>query len=624
MSDTPQAKPTLKFDPDHPKYLHVKDNATFDTAMADLEKQRVVGIDTETTSLDPHTGKLLCVQIGGPEMSYVFDARQLDLKTMPRFREFLENQYIIKLFHNGKFDYKYVKIHLGVEITNIFDTMLTEALLSAGIGSAYYRLTDLSKKYAGVELDKGVRKTFMEDESVKQTLTEEQIAYAALDTLILFPIFEAQLQRLNKENLLNIAKLEFAATRVVGNMELAGLYINKPRWQEIISNLGVKRNVLAKQFQDAVRPYYNVNMVDLFGNTSDVINMNSQQQLMDLFNNRLHLEMPSTGDAILAQFSHPVAKLLREYRGSEKLISAFGDTLLAKINPKTHRIHPEFNQLGTATGRFSCNNPNLQQIPRNSPDAPFRECINPEPGYKLVDADYSNFEMRVLADLSGDEKMLHALNTGLDIHSYTAALMFGLEYTPTFKKDHPDLRQIAKPIGFGLMYGMGSMGLAKRLETETGRPFTKEEGQEYMDKYFASYPSVRGYLDRVAKDAVAKGYSITPGGRKRWYHKPESNDPEYKKKISQIQREAKNHPIQGTNADAIKYALVYLQDRMRKEKIDGKIILCVHDEVVAEVREDQAEQWAKLQSEEMVRAAQLFLHKVEIKSDPNVGDVWEH
>jgi DNA polymerase I-like protein with 3'-5' exonuclease and polymerase domains len=614
----------LRFDPDKPQYLYVKTPEQVDEALTDLEKEKVVGIDTEATSLDPITGKLLCVQIGGPVKSYIFDARYLDLKSFPRLISFLQDSSRIKLFHNGKFDFKYIKINLGVEVANLYDSMLAEAVLNAGIGSGYYSLKSLVKKYADLDLEKGVRKSFMQDDILKQTLNEEQLIYSALDTLVLFPVFEAQIQQLNKESLMNVAKLEFAATRVVANMELAGLYIDKLRWEQIIKNMGVKRDELARKFQDSIRPYYNVNMVDLFGNTADVINMNSQQQLMDLFNNRLKLNMPSTGDAVLASFSHPVAKLLRDYRGYEKLISAFGDSLLSKINPVTHRIHPEFNQLGAATGRFSCNNPNLQQIPRNSPEAPFRECINPEPGYKLVDADYSNFEMRVLADLSGDEKMLTALNTGLDIHSYTAALMFNLPYTDTFKKEHPDLRQIAKPIGFGLMYGMGPMGLARRLETEVGRPFTKEEGQEYMDKYFSSYPSVRGYLDKVAKDAVARGYSITPGGRKRWYHKPDKSDPEYRMKISQIEREAKNHPIQGTNADAIKYALVYVQERMRKEGIDGKITLCVHDEIMTEVREDQAEAWAPIQAEEMVRAAKLFLHRVKITSEPNVGDVWEH
>jgi DNA polymerase-1 len=613
----------LKFDLDKPAYVHVTTPDLLNQALDVLEKEKVVGCDIESTSLDPYNGRLLTIQVGTASISYIFDARALNLKEFPRLKQFLENPNIIKIFHNGKFDYKYIKVQTGIEVTNIFDTMLSEAILNAGLGSSFYSLKDLTQKYVGAALQKNVRQTFVQ-EGPTMTLTEEQLMYAAKDTLIMFPIFEAQLMKLQKENLVNIAKLEFATTRVVGDIELKGLYIDQVRWRGIIENLKEKRDELAKQFQESIRPYYKMNIVDLFGNTADCINMNSQQQLLDLFNNKLKLCMETTGDAVLASFSHPIVKLLRDYRGYEKLISAFGDSLLSKINPATGRIHPEFNQIGAATGRFSCNSPNLQQIPRNSEQAPFRTCINPAPGYKLVVADYSNFEMRILAELSGDEKMVHALNTGLDIHSYTAALMFNVPYTDDFKKKHPDLRQIAKPIGFGLMYGMGAMGLAKRIEQEVGRPVTKEEGEDYMNKYFASYPSVKEFLNKIAKDAVRRGYSMTPAGRKRWYHKPESNDPDFRKKVSQIEREAKNHPIQGTNADAVKYALVFLQERLKKEGVDGAMTLTVHDEIVSEVRADQAEDWARIQSEEMVRAAKLFIKNVVIKSDPFVGEVWEH
>ena len=214
--------------------------------------------------------------------------------------------------------------------------------------------------------------------------------------------------------------------------------------------------------------------------------------------------------------------------------------------------------------------------------------------------------------------MIKALIDGLDIHSYTAALMFNKVYTPDFKKKFPDLRQISKPIGFGLMYGMGPVGLARQIDV------SKEKGKEYIELYFKSYPKVRNFLEKMAKDAVRNGWSSTPGGRKRWYRKPERNDPEYTKLIANIERQAKNHPIQGTNADAIKYALVYVYDRLKKEKVEGGITLTVHDELVCEVREDQAEDWAKIQSEEMVRAGELFIKKVPVVSEPFVSDVWEH
>ncbi len=607
----------LRFDPENPIFVHVTTENMLNEALEELEKLKVVGIDIEGTSLDPYSSILLTVQIGTPEKSFIFDARKLKLKEFPRFKEFLENPKIIKIFHNGKFDYKHIKQNLGIQVCNLFDTMLTEALLNAGMSSGYYSLKELAFKYTNIDLKKAVRESF-EYMTASSRLNESQLKYSAMDTLILFPIFEEQLNKLKKEQLVDVAKLEFATTRVVGDMELKGVHLDAKRWKQIINDLGIKRTELAKKFQQEIRPLFKSNTVDLFGNVGDSININSQVQLMDLFNNKMHLNLPSTGDGVLELCNDPIVKILREYRGYEKLVSAFGENLLSKINPKTKRIHPEFNQLGAATGRFSCNNPNFQQIPRQSENAPFRSCFNPDPGYKLVTTDYSTFEMRIMAELSDDTRLIDAFKKGVDVHSHTAALMFGLELTDDFAKKYPDERFAAKSINFGLMYGRGSTSLAKQLG------ISPERGREYLDKYFKSYPGVRKYLERVAKEGVKKGWSTTPAGRKRWYAQPDPTEPDYSRKISHIERQAKNHPIQGTNADAIKYALVFLTEKIKEKNFDASIILTVHDEVVCEVREDQAEEWAKIQSEQMIRAGQLFIKKVPVESKPFVGDVWEH
>ena len=607
----------LKFDPKSPNFKYITNPDEVNEALDRLEKEKVVGLDIEGTELDPYFAKLLLVQIAAPDLCYIFDARILDLGKIERFKKFLESPSAIKLLHNGKFDYKHVKLNTGIEICNIYDTMLAEAVLNAGIGKAYYSLKELAYKYLNVEMEKETRKTFI-NAITKTKFTEDQLRYAALDALIMFPIFEQQIMKLKKGNLLNVAKLEFAVTRVVAEMELRGVHIDVEKWKEIIDRLAEKRDVIAKQFQETIRSLFRSSAVDLFGNFSDSININSQVQLMDLFNNKLKLNLPSTGEALLETINHPVVKLLRDYRGYEKLVSAFGENLISKVNKKTNRIHPEFNQLGAATGRFSCNNPNFQQIPRNSEEAPFRTCFTPEPGNKLVVSDYSSMEMRILADLSGDPAFIKAIKDGLDVHAYTASLMFNLPYSKDFKKKYPDKRQAAKTIGFGLVYGMGPSSLARQIGV------TPEQGKEYLDRYFNSYPSIKRFLDKMAKDAVKNGWSSTPAGRKRWYTMPDTSDPDYKKKVGSIERQAKNHPIQGTNADAIKYALVYLQERLKKEKIEGSIILTVHDEIVSEVRADQAEEWSKVQAAEMCRAAKLFLKKVPVAAEPFVGDVWEH
>lgn len=608
----------LKFDPDKPQYEYIRDKSQAEKAIEKLSKEEIIAIDVESTGLDPYLSELLIVQVGTETVSYIFDVKTIDLKNIKSFKSLLENKKVLKLLQNAKFDYKMIKNQLNIQMGNVYDTMLGELVLTAGLPSSV-SLLDLSRRYLDLDLDKGIRKTF-EKLVPGQKLSEPQLEYGALDTLVLFPIFHQQWPKMQKENLIKIAKLEFAVTTVVGDMELNGIYIDQNKWHGIIDDMAVKRNVIANEFQEMVRPYYKINQTDMFSNNglADSININSQVQLMDLFNNRLDLNLPSTGVGILKNVNHPVVKKLMEYRQYEKLVSAFGDSLLEKVNPVTKRLHPNFQQLRTATGRFACNNPNLQQIPANSKEAPFRECFNPQKGYKLVTTDYSSQEIRILAEMSGDKNMIRGLNEGLDMHSFTASMMFNKEYSKDFKKKHPDLRQAAKAIGFGLMYGMGPVGLARRLEV------TNDVGEDYMNRYYKAFPQVQKFLDKMANDAVRRGWSSTSGGRKRWYTKPSRTDPDYKRKIGSIKRQAKNHPIQGTAADMVKFALVFIKERIEKEGLDAKITHTVHDEIVTEVRNDQAEDWGKMQAEEMKRAAELFITKIPVLSDSYIGDVWEH
>lgn len=606
----------FKFDPDNPKYEYITERSHYDRAIKELENVSVVSLDTETTGFDPHTCKLLLFQISVPDKSYIIDARALDISTLPEIKDLLEDPSKIKILQNAKFDYKFIKKHTGFEIYNIYDTLLAEGVLTAGLSGKMASLKDLTKNYLGLDMDKNIRKSFVGLKDIN--FSEDQLKYAAIDTFVLFPIFDAQIPKLRQQGVIETAKTEFAVTKVVGEMELKGVYINRSKWEDIIVNLKKRRDEITEEFYGGISGYYSFNNVDLFGNNAPPININSQPQLLDLFNKKLNLGIPSTADPVLELVNHPLVKTLREYRKYEKLISAFGESLLEKINKQTKRIHPEFNQMGAATGRFSCNNPNLQQIPRDTPEAPFRACFNPAGGYKFVISDYSSMEMRILADLSGDQKFIEAIKNGYDLHSYTAALMFGLEYTEDFKKKHGDLRQAAKAINFGLMYGMGPGRLAAQINVTPG------QGKEYMEKYFSSYPSVRDFLSKVASEAVKKGYSATPGGRKRWYKMPDKSDPDYKKQIGSIERQAKNHPIQGTNADAMKHALVSLYERIKKDRVDASILLTVHDEIVTEARDDQAEDFKYVLSEEMIKAAEVFVKKVPIASDPFVGDVWEH
>ena len=571
-----------------------------------LESAPIVSLDTEATSLDPHDAKLLLFQIATPGEAYLFDARHLDLRP---FQSILGSEKILKLAQNAKFDYGMLKELAGVEIVNIFDTMLAERILTCGMTKlGDLSLAALSRKYLGIELAKEVRETFFGGHL--RDFTKKQLDYAAKDVLVLFPIYEAQRDRLQKEQLEKIASLEFELVPVVSEMELRGFLIDVEKWRQVIADYRKKAQEIDRKMQEELRPYSRSTQKDLFGNHANVVNLNSPSQIMEAFR-RVGLDLPSTGEEILARYDHPLAKLLLEYRESEKIISAFGENLLEKINPKTGRIHPDYMQIGADTGRFACSNPNLQQIPT---DSMFRSCFIASPDHKLVVADYSQIELRIMAELSEDPVFMKAFKEDQDLHALTASQMFNIPIDQVSKEK----RFQAKSINFGLMYGRGARSLAVQLGV------SEDESRRLLDKYFRQYHRVKTWLDNISRDAIRRGYSTTLGGRKRYYEKVASDDPSYDRQVSYIERQGKNTPIQGTSADITKMALVNLRQRIRKEGLAAVPIHTVHDEIVVEAPVSEAEQTAKIVKEEMVRAGEALLKKVPVEVDVVVSDIWEH
>ncbi|OGC38501.1 hypothetical protein A2155_00460 [candidate division WWE3 bacterium RBG_16_52_45] len=586
-------------------YELIEEQSRLNEIARELKSAPVISLDVEVNSLDPHSAKLLLFQLAVPDKAYLFDARHLDLRP---FQEVLGDEKILKIAQNAKFDYGMLKELVGIEIVNIFDTMLAERVLTCGLTKlGDLSLVSLSRKYLGLELSKEIRKTF---ENHLRDFTKKQLDYAATDVLVLFPIYEVQKARLEKERLEKIASLEFKLVPVVSEMELRGFLIDVERWRRAIDDYRRKAKEVDQKMQEELRPYSRATQKDLFGNHANVVNLNSPSQIMEAFR-RVGLDLPSTGEEILARHDHPLAKLLLEYREYEKIISAFGDNLLAKINPKTGRIHPDYMQIGADTGRFACSNPNLQQIPT---DSLFRSCFIASPDHKLVVADYSQIELRIMAELSEDPVFMKAFREDQDLHALTASQMFGIPLDQITK----ERRFQAKSINFGLMYGRGAKSLAAQLEV------SEEESRQLLDKYFRQYHRVKTWLDSVAREAVRRGYSTTLGGRKRYYEKVTPADPNYERQASYIERQGKNTPIQGTSADITKMALVNIRQRIRKEKLDAVPIHTVHDEVVVEARTSVAERTAKIVKEEMERAGEELLKKVPVKVEVAVSDVWEH
>lgn len=592
----------MEFDPKNPPYEFIQDQEEVAKAAEELKKKEILAVDTEGTRLDPHDTDLLLVQVGTPQKVYIFDVQKVNLDPV---KPLLEDPKRLKLVQNGKFDYEMLKVNRNITLENIFDTMLAERILTIGI-SRENSLEAIARRHLGIQLDKSIRKTFGKTEAV----AKKQLEYAAMDALVLFPIFKKQFKQLQQEKLVKVAQLEFRCLPVVAEMEIRGSYIDVKKWRENLHQLKEKRDLAAARIQEELRPLYQNTQVDLFGNHVDVVNLNSPLQILEAFR-KVGLDLPSTGEAILRRTDNPLAKMLLDYRGYEKLISAFGENLLAKINSKTKRIHPDFMQIGADTGRFACSNPNLQQIPK---DSAFRDCFVPAPGFKFIVADYSQIELRIMAELSEDPVFMKAYKEDEDLHTLTASQMYGVPMEQVDKK----MRFNAKSINFGLMYGRGAASLASQLEVSV------DEAKVLLNKYFRTYGKVRRWLDSAARDAIRKGYSTTLAGRKRWYTLPDKSDPDYERQISHFERQGKNTPIQGSSADMTKYALVYVYDKIREKGYNSFPVHTVHDEIVLEVQEDQAEEVRDMVEREMVRAGKQLLKKVPVKVDAVVSDVWEH
>jgi DNA polymerase-1 len=569
-----------------------------------LASEKVVGLDTETTGLDPYTSELLLLQVSTLDKVYIVDCRRvvpLALKPL------LENPGIMKVAQNAKFEYVMLRQQAGITVNNFFDTMLAEKLLMAGIGREV-SLKVIAQKYIGATLDKSVRESFykltMHGDAY---LAPEQLHYAARDAFIMIPIWQRMLPELKKHKLMQVAELEFRCVPAVGDLELAGVQIDVARWRKIISDVGVQRDTAAGELSELLAPA--TMQATMFG--VPAINLNSGAQLMEAFAT-LGVDLPDTMEASLVKFDHPAVAKLLEYRQHEKTLSAFGENVLGLINPKTGRIHPSFQQYGADTGRFSCTRPNVQQIPATSD---FRKCFIAAPGYKLVTCDYSQAELRILAELSGDEAFVSAFRSGQDLHTLTASQMFGVPVDQVQKSQ----RSAAKAINFGLAYGMGPGGLAPRLGVSL------DESKALISKYFAAYPGVQRWLDKAAKDSVRLGYSVTPLGRKRFYNMPDeslkrTNEDEWRKQISAIERQGKNSPIQGCNADMTKLALINLRTALRGW--DARTVNTVHDEIVVEAREDQAEEVKHIVEKAMIEAGEALLKEVPIMADASIADYW--
>ncbi|MGZ8171865.1 MULTISPECIES: DNA polymerase I [Methylobacter] len=587
----------------------------FNDWLARLEKAELFAFDTETTSLDYSKAQIVGVSfaVTPGKAAYVPLAHdypgvpdQLDRsEILEKLRPLLENPHKAKLGQNLKYDTHVLANH-GIALRGIaHDTMLESYVLNST--ATKHNMDDLAKEYLGVETihyedvaGKGAKQIGFQEVSIDQAAP-----YAAEDadiTLQLHQVLNAKLAQ--HPRLLELySDMEVPLISVLARIENNGVLIDAAMLAQ--QSLELSSQIISLE-QHAH---------DLAGQT---FNLGSPKQIQEILYDQQKLPVlkktpkgqPSTEESVLQELAldYPLPKLILEYRSLSKLKSTYTDKLPQQIDGQTGRIHTSYHQAIAATGRLSSSDPNLQNIPiRSEEGRKIRQAFIAPEGKKIVAADYSQIELRIMAHLSADEGLLKAFSEGQDVHRATAAEVFGV--TP--EQVTTDLRRSAKAINFGLIYGMSSFGLAQQLG------LSRSQAQSYIDLYFARYPGVKNYMDRIREQAREQGYIETLFGRRLYL--PEINSRNAARR-QYAERTAINAPMQGTAADIIKRAMIAADQWLYKEQPDAKMIMQVHDELVFEIAEEHVDDCAAKIRSIMCAAADL---DVPLIVDIGIGNNWD-
>ncbi|MFN4322708.1 MAG: DNA polymerase I [Aeromonas media] len=597
-------------------YSCILEEAEFDGWLAQLQAAPLFAFDTETTSLDYMEARVVGVSfaIEPGKAAYVpfghdylgAPTQLTEQQVLGKLKPLLEDPARLKVGQNLKYDRNVLQNH-GIDLQGIaFDTMLESYVLNST--ASRHDMDSLASKYLGVETisfediaGKGAKQL-----TFNQIELEQAAPYAAEDADITLRLHQTLWGELSKQPELAkvFTEIELPLLPVLARMELLGTTIDPKLLHQQSQEIEVRLAELERQAHELAGQEFN---------------LSSPKQLGEILFVKLGLPIlkktpkgaPSTAEEVLAELAetYDLPRLLMEHRGLAKLKSTYTDKLPLMIKPQTGRVHTSYHQAVAATGRLSSTDPNLQNIPvRNEQGRRIRQAFIPSAGYKLVAADYSQIELRIMAHLSGDQGLLTAFAEGKDIHKATAAEVFGvaLEAVTT------DMRRSAKAINFGLIYGMSAFGLAKQLG------IGRAEAQKYMDLYFERYPGVREYMERTRQQAEAQGYVETLFGRRLYLPDIKSRNAGLRKAA---ERAAINAPMQGTAADIIKRAMIAV-DGWIQGISDGSIhmLMQVHDELVFEIREERLEEYIALIKEKMSAAAELH---VPLVVEAGTGDNWD-
>lgn len=539
-----------------------------------------IGFDVETSGLNPREDSLLLMQLSDGVNTYIFDCRVLPSDYMRTVLEtFSEKTFIA---HNAKFDISFIFAKYGILLRNIHDTMLAEAVLNAGRQRLLISLKDVVANRFGIEIDKSMQISFL---TPTRAFTQEQLKYAASDAVILPRLYEDQMEEILEGQFTRVMKLENSLVPIVSMMEFYGIRFSPERLEPVIEEETRKAK------------YYEAKLFEIAGRT---FNPRSPKQVKGIFHELAaksgieKMKVSSTGVDVIRNIKHPFPKNLLAYRKSFKLVSTYGIKLIEKME-KDGRIHCNYKQYGAGTGRFASSNPNLQNIPGYEA---FRRPFIASEGYLFATVDYSQIELRLAGICSGEPEILAEYRKkNADLHRLTASKIYRCDPIEVTKEQ----RSHGKTGNFSSLYGTSARGMSIKQNL----PYAL--AAKIVKGFWAGYPVLKAYKNKIASDSVSSGFSRTPLGRIRYLSKPEYTDPAFRYKLSSMKREAFNMVIQGFAADIMKYAMIRLFDDLGDR---GRILLQVHDEVGVEVVEEGAEETVGIITESMEKSAGIMVNNI--------------
>lgn len=574
---------------------------TLEEALVCLEELKQnnnpIGVDLETTTLSPHTGRIRLIQLAqSKDFSYVLDIDKIERFPKKELNELFKGRK--KIAHNACFESQWLEKY-GVPIRYpIFCTMLGRQILINGQSNRKISLAASVESYLEIEIDKEEQQSNWEG-----NLTKEQIKYAARDAALLPPLRQKILERLKDRNLIECAKLEMRAIAGFAQMEIEGLKFDWDFVESIIPELEQKLEEARKDFLEELKTKSSDN--DFY--IEHGLNLRSVSQLLPTMQNA-GLPIKSMNKDELKQYIADYS-LIDKYLHWKDLETQIKDAqkYLNHKNKVTLRAHSSFRQFGAEAGRVTSSNPNVQNLPRSTN---FRKAIIPEPNRIFVCADYSQIELRIIAQIANEKKMIQAYQEGKDLHRLTASIVLSI---PEEKVDK-ESRRIAKAINFGLIYGQGAKGFQRYAKTNYGIDLSLDKSEEFISKFFKAFPGLRNWHNEVKKQLNHSAFVYSLSGRQRFLL-------EEKRKLTN----GANTPVQGTGADILKLAIANLipnLDELNKEGY-AKIVNCVHDEILLEVDSHIGGKAKEILEQTMIKAGEHFINEVPIVAEANLGTTWE-